>query len=189
MKALESRLKQMQVQLAATLKRLPRELAEIAVGESMSNFRRESFDGVKWPARKLQLERNKGRGLLIDKGRLRRSIRIISVSRNSFTLGSDVPYAQIQNEGGQIAITPKMRKFFWAKFYEASESIEARKDGSVSLNSTNKAIGAEAMGWRGLALKRGPLKIPKRQFIGATSSLYNRMEKYFVAQVSKALLS
>lgn len=31
------------------------------------------------------------------------------------TVGTSVPYAEIHNEGGDIIVTPRMKRFFWAK--------------------------------------------------------------------------
>ncbi|SFF31970.1 phage virion morphogenesis protein [Thermoflexibacter ruber] len=54
-----------------------------------------------------------GRGLLIKSGKLRRSIRVASISADTVTIAAKEPYAQIHNEGGQIDISPKMRRFFF----------------------------------------------------------------------------
>ena len=65
-----------------------------------------------------------------------------------------VQYASVHNDGDQIAVTQRMRKFFWAKHYEAEE---IRGKGSV-----------EADFWRNMALKKpgGRIKIPRRHFLG-----------------------
>jgi phage gpG-like protein len=46
-------------------------------------------------------EANRG-SLMVKSGRLKRSIRVTKVTRNSVTIGTDVPYAEIHNEGGVI---------------------------------------------------------------------------------------
>ena len=42
-------------------------------------------------------------------GRLKKSIRRIRVTQNSVTIGTDVPYAQIHNEGGTIKKTVSVK--------------------------------------------------------------------------------
>jgi phage gpG-like protein len=49
------------------------------------------------------------------------SIRKVEVSgdRASYTIGTTVPYAALQEIGGIRTVTDKMRRFFWAKYFEA----------------------------------------------------------------------
>lgn len=54
----------------------------------------------KWPRRKSL--RDIGRGILIKTGNLRRSIRVISRTFRSVTIGSDLPYAQTHNDGLRV---------------------------------------------------------------------------------------
>ena len=60
----------------------------------------------------------------------------------------------MHNDGDQIPVTQRMKKFFWAKHYEAEE---LRGKGS-----------AEADFWKNMALKKpgGRIKIPRRHFLG-----------------------
>lgn len=48
-------------------------------------------------------------------------IREVTFSGDSAVLeiGSKVPYAALQELGGTRAVTPNMRRFFWAKYFEA----------------------------------------------------------------------
>ena len=70
-----------------------------------------------------------------------------------------VNYASVHNDGDEISVTQRMRKFFWAKHYEAQE---VRGKGSV-----------EADFWRNMALKKpgGRIKIPRRHFLGPDKSV------------------
>ena len=65
-----------------------------------------------------------------------------------------VEYASVHNDGDQIPVTQRMKKFFWKKHYEAEE---LRGKGSV-----------EADFWKNMALKKpgGRIKIPRRHFLG-----------------------
>lgn len=58
-------------------------------------------------------------------GALRRS-KYTSFGQNyaMVSVGKNIPYARIQREGGTITVpvTPRMRGFFWAKWYETGET-------------------------------------------------------------------
>jgi phage gpG-like protein len=108
------------------------------------NFSRGGFFGSTWK-KKLSGEKSQ----LQQSGILRRSIRA-KVSGSSVVFSSSQPYAAIHNEGGDITVTRKMQRFFWAQYYK------------------NGKKGAKADMYKSLALKRvgTTLTIPKRQFIG-----------------------
>ncbi|MDR1370925.1 MAG: phage virion morphogenesis protein [Dysgonamonadaceae bacterium] len=125
------------------------------------NFERKAFFSQTWPDRKIG---RKG-SLLLVSGRLRRSLKS-TVTDNRITWTSDTPYADIQNSGGDIIVTRKMKKFFWAKYYELSGKINYKKSGEQSRSTQKYSL--EAKFYKGLALKKvgDKLTIPKRQFIG-----------------------
>lgn len=55
-----------------------------------------------------------------------------------------MPYAELHNNGGSFKVTAKMKKFFWAKYYETS-GIKTKKTAKMSI---------EAQQWKALALKK-----------------------------------
>ena len=125
------------------------------------NFTRKAFFDKKWKDRKRQ-----GKGtLLVATGKLRRSIRA-KTSKTSVTWTSSEPYAGIHNEGGEITVTKKMKRFFWAKYYELGGKIKYKKNGQMSKISTK--VSAEAEFYKALALKPvgSKITIPERRFIG-----------------------
>ena len=71
----------------------------------------------------------RGGHILVDTGRLRRSIQS-RTTENSITFFTEEPYAAIHNEGGEIVVTTKMKRYFWHKYYEATGSFDRKKDGS-----------------------------------------------------------
>ena len=106
---------------------LLRKTAGIALAFFEESFAQQGFTDVNlqpWPKR-LQ---NNGQALLVDTGALKKSLKIKSAGGSQAVIGTaDLPYAQIQNDGGRIRITPKMRRFFWAMYYQAlSGSTEAQ---------------------------------------------------------------
>lgn len=124
------------------------ELANECVNDFMDNFNRQSFDNLPWE----QSTKEQGATLILS-GQLRNSIRTLSASDNEFSIISDMDYSEIHNEGGTIMITDKMRKYFWAMYSTTKNEM-----------------------WKGLALtKKSFLTIPKRQFMGESDSLTNRI--------------
>lgn len=105
----------------------------------VKSFRNQGFEDEtiqKWQPRKRKSYRTRNgrvvddtnRAILVKTGDLRRSIRVISRSYRTIVLGSDLPYAQIHNDG---------------------------------LN--------------GLAYGKHPFKMPKRQFIGHSKKLIDKL--------------
>jgi len=159
-------------------KQLPTLAGGWAVAQFKRSFRRQGFiqnrTVQKWPERKRNPGRKRRgrRAVLVQSGRLRRSIRVTEKGRTNVNLGTDVPYARIHNEGGtinqSISITPKMRKFFWAMFY---------KTGDVK--------------YKYMALKRGNIQrsidMPKRQFMGFSKFVQDYIEKNIEKEVEEVL--
>ena len=123
-----------------------------------NNFRSESFFGNNWPP---AVHKKVGQGLLIDKGRLRRSISL-EVGRQGIRVTSDVPYATLHNEGGVIPVTPAFKKMAWAKFKESQK---------------NDPNGVGDVFFKNLALtKKASITIPQRQFVGDHTKLSEEID-------------
>ena len=90
------------------------------------NFERQGFFSEAWQRRKSPTR--PGGSILIDTGGLRKSIRSKSTD-SSITFYSDAPHAEIHNEGGEITVTAKMKRFFWAKYYSSTGSFGRNKNG------------------------------------------------------------
>ena len=130
------------------------------------NFERKAFFDEKWPATKLTYHRG---SLMMRTGRLRKSLLSPKVTSNGIIWSSSLPYADIHNNGGEMRITPQMRKFFWAKYYQTSSATTKKKNGEASSSARNRKLSIEAEQWKALALKPigSIIKIEKRQFIGS----------------------
>lgn len=154
---------------------VPELIAETAVAHYKERFEagNKDWDGVPWPQAKNPPHRG---SLMMRSGNLQSSIRpaLISPDRVVINAGSDkVPYAKAHNEGEhmsvQIPITPKMRKFAWAKHYETGEDQ-----------------------WKGLALtKKKHLSLdydmPKRQFIGMSGELSKGIQTAIINHLNSML--
>lgn len=149
------------------------------------NFERESFFGEAWQRKKSPVG---GKHLLVGRGALRRSIKS-RVDADSVTFESSLPYSAIHNEGGEILVTARMKRYFWAMYYKATGGFGRRKDGSLRRDKKNARLSTEAEFWKHLTLMKvgSKVKIPRRRFIGAhpeleravTSVIERRLEEYF----------
>lgn len=82
------------------------------------------------------------------------------------TVFNDARYADIHNEGGTIQVTERMRRFFWARYYETKAEM-----------------------FKFLALKPigSYIKIPRRQFIGNSAELRHRVESIINNEIDRIL--
>ncbi|WP_346236143.1 phage virion morphogenesis protein [Niabella insulamsoli] len=123
------------------------------------NFERKGFFNESWKATKWA---NSKGSLMMRSGGLRRSVKN-QVSDDSISWTSSRPDAILHNNGGEITVTAKMKRFFWAMYYKAS--------GAAGKGKSKRAITLtqEAARWKSLALMKvgSKMKIPKRQFIGS----------------------
>ena len=168
--------------------RLPRKVGIIAVQHFKQNFRDSGFtDGGLRPWKKSQRELRGGMGasahyktLTSARNHLMSSTQA-HIGRGEVSIENPVPYAVIHNEGGTIVsnptITPKMRKYAWTMAYKLSGRKKGKRAGG-----SREAIPEEAKKWMALALtKKTKIKIrakmPKRQFIGESRELIEKVSK------------
>lgn len=150
-----------QTMIRRTLRDIEVELTD----EFDRNFERQAFFSEAWQRRKSPTR--PGGHILLDTGRLRQSI-TSRITDKSIVFTSDLPYSAIHNEGGEIVVTERMKRFFWHKYYEASGSFGRRKDGTPRKDRRTRQLTTEAEFWKCMALmKTGKsIKIPRRQFLG-----------------------
>lgn len=87
-----------------------------------------------------------------------------------------IPYAEIQNFGGHIPITPQMRRFFWAMYYKAGGGGKGQK----------KTLNETALFYRNMAItKEAFINIPARQFIGDSAVLEKNVTDYILTELNK----
>ena len=148
-----------------TIKKILRDIQVELTDEFDRNFEREAFFSEAWERRRSPVRANGH--LLVDSGTLRRSIRS-EIKESSIVFKSDLPYAAIHNEGGEIKVTQRMKKFFWYKYYSTTGTFGRRKDGSLRRDKRNNRLTTEAEFWKCMALMKvgASIKIPRRQFLG-----------------------
>lgn len=131
------------------------------------NFERQAFFSEAWARRKSPTR--PGGSILTDTGNLRKSIGS-RMTENSIVFYTTLPYAAIHNDGGEIKVTGKMKRYFWHKYYEATGSFGRRKDGTLRKDRCTVQLTTEAEFWKFMALKKegSTVKIPRRRFLGTS---------------------
>ncbi|REH00283.1 phage virion morphogenesis protein [Flavobacterium aquicola] len=158
------------------LSKLYRKFPEMAAIEAV-NFTKERFvrknwvdkSVTRWKARKPSPEwhseeqkRAASRGsLMVKSGRLKRSIRKIKVTRNSVTIGTDVPYAEAHNEGAVINTTVNVK-------------AHSRK---------RKGREHQVKAFR----RKRKITLPERRFIGESAVLGRRLERLIQREITEIL--
>ncbi|MRG45512.1 hypothetical protein GFS24_10320 [Chitinophaga sp. SYP-B3965] len=135
------------------------------------NFFKESFEVqgwrdtglTPWPSR---ADNDGTRSILVKSGHLRDSIRIVERGSGRVVFGTNAPYAEVHNSGGVISvrITPKARRFFWFMYDKTGKDH-----------------------WKYMALTKKDqltINIPKRQFIGESRALNEKLEDWVVNEIS-----
>ena len=145
--------------------KIPTLVATTAVNFSKERFVRQNwFDKKEVPWKQRRVRRAGGRRrsqtLLVDSGRLKRSIRKISVTKNKIIIGTDVPYAAIHNEGGTVSENVTVRTH--------TRRTHTRKRSGRKEIVKSHIVNAHS--------RRMNLRIPKRQFIGNSAELTRRIE-------------
>ena len=131
------------------------------------NFERQAFFSEAWQRRKSPTR--PGGSILVDSGRLRQSISS-RTTENSITFFTNEPYAAIHNDGGEIRVTAKMKRFFWHKYYEATGSFGRKKNGERRNDKRTIQLSTEAEFWKFMALMKvgRTITIPRRRFLGTS---------------------
>jgi phage gpG-like protein len=132
--------------------KLPTLVGNVALNFFDDSFQREGFIDKrvnKWKPRRFNDKTKGSRKTLVKSGRLRRSLRMRTLV-NSVIISTNVPYAQIHNEGGRV---------------QGSFTVRAHrrktKGGSTSVRSHQRNVNID---------------IPKRQFMGQSDLLDKRIE-------------
>ena len=157
----------MSLEIQTIIRRILEDIRVDLSDEFDQNFERQAFFSEAWQRRKSPTR--PGGHILVDTGRLRRSIQS-RVDGSSITFFSTEPYAAIHNEGGEIVVTAKMKKFFWWKYYSAQGSFGRKKDGSRRNDKRTVQLSTEAEFWKFMALKKAgtTIRIPRRRFLGTS---------------------
>ena len=143
---------------------------QVELGEEFDqNFERQAFFSQAWARRKSPTR--PGGHILVDTGGLRRSVRS-EIRENSIVFCSEHPAAAIHNEGGEIKVTARMKRYFWHKYMSAAGVLVfcRRKDGTMRRDKNTRHIADVADFWKAMALMKvgSTIKIPQRKFLGTS---------------------
>jgi phage gpG-like protein len=170
-------------QLKQRLLSIPVKVGDTAILFTMQRFREQAWINnttEPWKQRKPGAKRNQGRAILMNTGRLRRSIRIVRVTSDSVTIGSDVPYAQVHNDGfkGTVAIQ-KHKRTKWIK--SRIETGQLTKKGNKSMRTITTA--GDEYDVRAHSRK---MNMPRRRFMGESPALTKQITRLITAEIMKA---
>lgn len=146
--------------LSNVKRRLP-----LMLGNEATNFFRDSFRRQGWKDRFTEMwrarnpkyaQRNQGRAILMNTGRLRNSIRLIKYSFALTEIGTDVPYAAAHNWGfkGRVNVPKHQRRSRDGSYHE------------VQAHSRQ-------------------MNMPRRQFMGNSDSLEKELERIIESEIDK----
>lgn len=157
-----------------TYKKIPGEAATIAVNFTKERFRMQNWVDrrrEKWQPRKDNRGRAGRRAILTKSARLRRSISKIEVTDHSATIGTDVPYAKIHNEGGRINKTVTVKEY--------QRKAHSRKRGGRRERVKAHTVHSHA--------RNIDMIMPRRQFIGESRLLDRRIERMMTGKINHVL--
>jgi len=148
------------------------------------NFSKERFVQKNWVSNSRtpwKPRKRKDRGSLMNKsGRLKRSIRKLSYTRNSVKIGTDVPYAQIHNDGGTINKTVNI-KSHTRKVTKSMRSERTGRKFKKRISSGSTVVKAHT--------RRINTTYPERKFLGESALLMRRIERLTQREIDKILNS
>jgi phage gpG-like protein len=179
--------------LRSRLLTLPVKIGDTAVLFTKQRFGQKNWIGDRveyWRPRKPhsrwgKTARNKGRALLVDTGRLRRSVRIMGKTSYSVTIGSDVPYATAHNDGFRGSVSQQVSAHARRKFgKEKVGTGKFNKNGSERTRSKKVVAGTTQVSAHARTIKQN---IPRRRFIGQSQYLTKQIERLISSEIMKAI--
>ena len=169
-------------QVRAVIISLPQMIGTEVVNFALQNFANQGFNGnhfQSWPTRKTVTKKNKGRAILVQSGRLKRSIRITRYITDGVAVGSDTPYAKVHNEGfrGTVQVKAFQRNKYESKKVETGKLT---KKGNMRMKTVQSIAGT-------IPVKAHTMRmnIPKREFLGNSPYLEARITRLIAAQLMK----
>lgn len=171
--------------LAETIQSLPRQVGQLAVNFSKERFVEQNWldeSPEPWQPRKRKRRGGKARqqgAILVDSGRLKRSIRIIRVEGTSVTIGTNVPYAQKHNEGftGTENVKAYVQRVKQHKRKMKVKSGKRLKVKNVTVKAHSRRIKAHAR----------KVNIPKRQFLGSSRQLEEQISTFISSEIENTI--
>lgn len=155
-------------------KRTPALVGGLAVQFFQDRFKRQGWLDRRfepWPKRKREDRNPRRRAILVKTGRLRRSIRVASRTASSVLVGTDVPYAQVHNEGFSGPVRQNVR----------AHNVRAH---SRKRDGRRERVRAHSRQAHARTMQQN---IPQRRFMGESDLLNRRIERHLENELRKEL--
>lgn len=180
-----SSLQQIERALSACLADLPQQIGMLAVNFSKQRFVDQAWHDTAvepWDKRTRKRRGGKKRqkgAVLVDSGRLKRSIRIISTTPLSVTIGTDVPYAQIHNDGfeGDVNVKAYTQQVKGHKRKQKVKSKKGKKTKIVNVRPHTRHVKAHTR----------KLNMPRRRFLGRSAELERLITEFILGEIQSAI--
>lgn len=173
--------------LTDCVKTIPQRAATLAVNFSKDRFRAQNWvDNTTQPWKKRKPMRwgrreRPARAILVDSGRLKRSIRKILVSAEVVIIGTDVPYARVHNEGFHGKVTQKVAAHNRTLIVGGKRGRDDRGRYIKKSDRKERVVAVKAY------TRTIRLHIPKRQFIGTSAILDTQLQRMMTAEITRAI--
>lgn len=169
--------------LPGVIRNLPPRIGKQAVLFTKQRFAAANWvdnNTEQWPKRKpVKHDKRPGRALLVNTGRLRNSIRVTKTTPNSVTIGTDVPYAGVHNNGfrGSINIPAHTRQRVIRTTVRGSFKGTAikRKKATLELLANETTVKAHTR----------RVNMPRRRFIGNSAVLMKQINRLIMAEIGR----
>jgi len=171
---------------------IPAKAGVLAVNFSKDRFREQAWVDTTtepWPKRKAAgwgRRERRGRAILVDSGRLRRSIRVVMVSGARVVVGVYVPYAKAHNDGFKGTVTQRVAAYRYSRY-----GTEKRGTGVYSIKSRRESMKAVRVQMGEVSVRAHTRtihqRIPRRRFIGQSAVLDRNLQRMMTAELTKAI--
>lgn len=157
--------REFQRKVDAVQQRLPAIIGTEVVNSALDNFRSESYFGEKWQPRK---DKKNKRKLLIKTGALQRSPRVITSMIGHVTVGSDIEYASVHNNGETINRAARSETFVRNRYKTGDKGKMFGGMGAFKKGTTPG---------QGQTYKAYSYSMPTRKFLGPHPKLKRHLEQ------------
>lgn len=155
---MQNQFKKAALEFTRLVRSFPKWAGNEAKNHFVDSFRKQGWDGENWQDRKYPDKNTKRRAILVKTGRLKRSIKVSS----NGVVSTDVPYAEIHNEGGTIDTTQSIRAH--RRIVKTRNTYNGRKKASSGITFVKAHT------------RKVRISIPRRQFMGNSRVLVSTLE-------------
>ena len=178
-------------------RKMPIMVGRMAKDHFQDNFRQGGFvNGGLHPWQEAERRKKGGKSaaskkgtLLSSRNHLFNSIKYIPGDA-CVRVTNNVEYAALHNNGGTISptVTPKMRGFAWAQYFEAAGITKGMKP--EKRKAIEESLPEDTLKWKRLALtkkKKLSVRMPQRQFMGDSQELDEKVKGLIDQKVTEIL--